>query len=77
MFSEDIRPNHWNQIIDASERAFADGCVGVVVTRNRYTPHHARCRLRMVWKGRQSTGRIAFVGRNAPATELPRMLHRI
>ena len=51
MFSEDIRPNHWNQIIDASERAFADGCVGVVVTHGTDTLHITAA-VAFAWCGR-------------------------
>ena len=64
MFSEDIRPNHWNQIIDASERAFADGCVGVVVTHGTDTLHITASAVAFAWcgKGGNPPGRIAFVG---------------
>ena len=64
MFSEDIRPNHWNQIIDASERAFAEGCVGVVVTHGTDTLHITASAVAFAWcgKGGNPPGRIAFVG---------------
>ena len=64
MFSEDIRPKHWNQIIDASERAFADGCVGVVVTHGTDTLHITASAVAFAWcgKGGNPPGRIAFVG---------------
>ena len=39
MFSEDIRPNHWNQIIEATEQAFEEACDGVVVTHGTDTLH--------------------------------------
>ena len=32
MFSDDIRPQHWNKMIDATEQAFREGCHGVVIT---------------------------------------------
>jgi len=64
MFSEDIRPNHWNQIIDATEKAFADGCVGVVVTHGTDTLHITASAVAFAWcgKGGNPPGRIAFVG---------------
>ena len=64
MFSEDIRPNHWNQIIDASEKAFADGCVGVVVTHGTDTLHITASAVAFAWcgNGGNAPGRIAFVG---------------
>jgi len=64
MFSEDIRPNHWNQIIDASERAFADGCAGVVVTHGTDTLHITASAVAFAWcgNGGNPPGRIAFVG---------------
>ncbi|MBF14349.1 MAG: Glu-tRNA(Gln) amidotransferase GatDE subunit D [Euryarchaeota archaeon] len=64
MFSEDIRPNHWNQIIDATEKAFADGCTGVVVTHGTDTLHITASAVAFAWcgKGGNPPGRIAFVG---------------
>jgi len=64
MFSEDIRPNHWNQIIDATERAFQSGCVGVVVTHGTDTLHITASALAFAWcaQGGNPPGRIAFVG---------------
>jgi len=64
MFSEDIRPNHWNQIIDATERAFADGCEGVVVTHGTDTLHITASAVAFAWcgNGGNPPGRVAFVG---------------
>ena len=64
MFSEDIRPNHWNQIIDATEKAFADGCTGVVVTHGTDTMHLTASAVAFAWcgKGGNPPGPIAFVG---------------
>ena len=39
MFSDDIRPQHWNTMIQASKQAFDDGCDGVVVTHGTDTLH--------------------------------------
>ncbi len=64
MFSEDIRPNHWNQIIDATEKAFEHGCVGVVVTHGTDTLHITASAVAFAWcgMGGNPPGRIAFVG---------------
>ena len=64
MFSEDIRPNHWNQIIDATEKAFAQDCAGVVVTHGTDTLHITASAVAFAWcgKGGNPPGRIAFVG---------------
>ena len=64
MFSEDIRPSHWNQIIDATERAFTDGCAGVVVTHGTDTLHITASAVAFAWcgNGGNPPGRIAFVG---------------
>jgi len=37
MWSDDIRPNHWNQIAGAIEEAFDSGSIGVVVTHGTDT----------------------------------------
>ena len=37
MFSDDIRPQHWNEIAQATKRAFDDGCYGVVITHGTDT----------------------------------------
>ena len=37
MFSDDIRTQHWNKLIDATKQAFDDGCVGVVITHGTDT----------------------------------------
>ena len=57
-------PNHWNQIIDATEKAFEDGCVGVVVTHGTDTLHITASAVAFAWcgKGGNPPGRIAFVG---------------
>ncbi len=64
MFSDDIRPQHWNSIIHASKRAFDDGCDGVVVTHGTDTLHISSAALSFAWCGKGETppGRIAFVG---------------
>ena len=64
MFSEDIRPNHWNQIIEATEQAFQAGCAGIVVTHGTDTLHITASALAFAWcgLGGNPPGRIAFVG---------------
>ena len=64
MFSDDIRPQHWNSIIQASKKAFDDGCDGVVVTHGTDTLHISSAALSFAWGGKGETppGRIAFVG---------------
>ena len=64
MFSDDIRPQHWNSIIQASKKAFDDGCDGVVVTHGTDTLYISSAALSFAWggKGEAPPGRIAFVG---------------
>ena len=64
MFSDDIRPQHWNLIIQASKKAFDDGCDGVVVTHGTDTLHISSAALSFAWggKGEKPPGPIAFVG---------------
>ena len=37
MFSDDIRCQHWNKMIDATKQAFDEGCNGVVITHGTDT----------------------------------------
>ncbi len=64
MFSDDIRPQHWNAIIQASKQAFEDGCDGVVVTHGTDTLHLSSAALSFAWGGKGETppGPIVFVG---------------
>jgi glutamyl-tRNA(Gln) amidotransferase subunit D len=64
MFSDDIRPQHWNAIALASKKAFDDGCDGVVVTHGTDTLHITSAAVAMAWAGRGGVppGPIAFVG---------------
>tara|TARA_B110000967_G_C18893875_1_gene569244 strand:+ start:123 stop:1478 length:1356 start_codon:yes stop_codon:yes gene_type:complete len=64
MFSDDIRPQHWNAIIQASKQAFDDGCAGVVVTHGTDTLHLSSAALSFAWAGKGETppGPIVFVG---------------
>jgi len=38
MWSDDIRPRHWNRMLKATEEAFAEGAVGVVITGSQRSP---------------------------------------
>ena len=40
MFSDDIRPRHWNRMLKATEEAFAEGAVGVVITHGKIGRAH-------------------------------------
>ena len=64
MFSDDIRPQHWNAIALASKKAFDDGCDGVVVTHGTDTLHITSAAVGLSWAGRggKPAGPIAFVG---------------
>ncbi|MDA0715876.1 MAG: Glu-tRNA(Gln) amidotransferase subunit GatD [archaeon] len=64
MFSDDIRPQHWNQIAEATKQAFDDGCRGVVVSHGTDTLHLTAAAVGFAWagKGGRAPGPIAFVG---------------
>lgn len=64
MFSDDIRCQHWNKMIDASKKAFDDGCDGVVITHGTDTLHITSAALNFAWagKGQAPPGPIALVG---------------
>jgi glutamyl-tRNA(Gln) amidotransferase subunit D len=51
MFSDDMRPQHWNEIIEASKQAFADGVDGIVVTHGTDTLHYTAAALSFSWAG--------------------------
>ena len=64
MFSDDIRPQHWNLITKAAKQAFDDGVDGVVVTHGTDTLHITSAALSYSWAGSGgvSRGRIVMVG---------------
>ena len=64
MFSDDIRPQHWNEIAKATKRAFDDGCYGVVITHGTDTLHISSAAMCFAWsgKGERPPGPIAMVG---------------
>lgn len=64
MFSDDIRPQHWNIIAKACAEAFADGCRGVVVAHGTDTLHITSSALSFAFAGRgtRPAGPIVLVG---------------
>lgn len=64
MFSDDIRPQHWNLIASACANAFADGCRGVVVAHGTDTLHITSAALNFAFagKGERPAGPVAMVG---------------
>ena len=64
MFSDDIRPQHWNKMIDATEQAFSEGCHGVVITHGTDTLHITSAAMCFAWSGdgKAPPGPIALVG---------------
>ena len=64
MFSDDIRPQHWNAIGEATKKAFDDGCRGVIVSHGTDTLHLSSAALAFIWAGEGGCppGPIAFVG---------------
>ena len=64
MWSDDIRPNHWNQMIDACQEAFNSGSVGVVITHGTDTLHISASALSFAFAGEggKPAGRIVFTG---------------
>ncbi len=64
MWSDDIRPTHWNQMIAACATAFDSGSVGVVITHGTDTLHVSAAALSFAFagKGGRPAGRIVFTG---------------
>ena len=64
MFSEDIRSRHWNRMLKATEEAFAEGAVGVVITHGTDTLHLSAAAMGYGWAGNggRPPGRIALTG---------------
>ena len=64
MFSDDIRPQHWNIMAEACMEAFADGCHGVVIAHGTDTLHITSAALNFAFsgKGERPPGCIAMVG---------------
>ena len=64
MWSDDIRPIHWNKMIDACQDAFDSGSVGVVITHGTDTLHISAAALSFAFAGNggRPAGRIVFTG---------------
>ena len=64
MFSDDIRPQHWNIMSKACAQAFEDGCRGVVIAHGTDTLHVTSAALNFAFagKGHRTSGPIAMVG---------------
>ena len=64
MWSDDMRPQHWNLINAAITDAFSEGATGVVVTQGTDTMHMTSCALSLAWSGEggRPPGRIAITG---------------
>ncbi len=64
MWSDDIRPIHWNKMIDACQDAFDSGSVGVVITHGTDTLHISAAALSFAFAGNggKPAGRIVFTG---------------
>ena len=64
MWSDDLRPRHWNRMIAASHEAFRDGYAGVVVTHGTDTMHISSAAMSYAWSGAggRPPGRIVFTG---------------
>ena len=64
MWSDDMRPQHWNSIISACEDAFNSGSVGVVVCHGTDSMHFSSSAIAFAWSGNGGVppGRIAFTG---------------
>ncbi len=64
MFSDDIRPRHWNQMIQETEAAFEKGAAGVVITHGTDTMGISSAALAFAWsaEGKRPPGPIVFTG---------------
>jgi glutamyl-tRNA(Gln) amidotransferase subunit D len=64
MWSDDIRPRHWNRMLEATKEAFAEGAVGVVITHGTDTLHYTAAAMSYGWAGQggRPSGRIALTG---------------
>ena len=64
MWSDDIRPRHWNRMLRATEEAFAEGAVGCVITHGTDTLHLSAAAMSYGWSGQggRPPGRIVLTG---------------
>ncbi|MEC7170794.1 MAG: asparaginase domain-containing protein, partial [Candidatus Thermoplasmatota archaeon] len=64
MWSDDVRPRHWNGMIEATSEAFEQGYAGVVITHGTDTLHLSAAALAYAWSGcgGRPPGRIVLTG---------------
>ena len=64
MWSDDIRPRHWNMMLKATEKAFSEGASGVVITHGTDTLHLSAAAMAYGWGGEgcKPPGRIVLTG---------------
>ena len=64
MWSDDIRPRHWNAMMAETKRAFDAGAAGVVITHGTDTMHFSAAAAAFSWsgEGKRPPGRIVFTG---------------
>ncbi len=64
MWSDDMRPQHWNSILEACAEAFESGAIGVVVCHGTDSMHFSSSAVAFGWAGEGGIppGRIAFTG---------------
>ena len=64
MFSDDIRPQHWNIMAEACADAFSEGCRGVVIAHGTDTLHISSAALNFAFAGQgtRPAGPIVMVG---------------
>ena len=64
MWSDDVRPQHWNRMADAVATSFSEGAVGVVITHGTDTMHISAAAIAFAFSGTggRPAGRIALTG---------------
>lgn len=64
MWSDDLRPRHWNKMLKATEKAFSDGAKGIVITHGTDTLHLSAAAMAYGWSGNgeRPPGRIVLTG---------------
>ena len=64
MWSDDLRPRHWNKMLKATEKAFSEGAKGVVITHGTDTLHLSAAAMAYGWSGngQRPPGRIVLTG---------------
>ena len=64
MWSDDMRTQHWNAMLEATSSAFESGAVGVVICQGTDTMHYSSAAVALGWCGSGGIppGRIVFTG---------------